>query len=296
MDGQSRAAYNRCVLRRIVHVIVTLVIAFYLVLIILGLFSDRLIFQPQSSSYSDSGLLTSARGLGVADPQVVHLQSSSYSAGRKQTKTETITGLYLPNPTARFTLLFSHGNAEDLGDDLPVLAIYRRAGFAVFAYDYRGYGRSTGHATESGIYADGEAAYEYLTRDLHVPPENVIIVGRSLGCAAALQIATMHPSAGLLLEAPFQTAFKVLTRIRLLPFDKFDNESKIRVYKGPVLVIQGTSDEVVPFRQGQRIFALASGAKQSLWVEGAHHNDVLFMATQKYLDALHLFARSLKAS
>jgi abhydrolase domain-containing protein 17 len=84
-----------------------------------------------------------------------------------------------------------------------------------------------------------------------------------------------------------------VSRVRLLPFDKFDNESKIRRYRGPLLVIQGTSDEVVPFRQGQRIFALASGPKQSLWVPGAHHNDVLFTATQKYLDALHAFTASL---
>jgi fermentation-respiration switch protein FrsA (DUF1100 family) len=279
--------------QRVVHAIITSVIVFYVVLVLLGLFSDRLIFQPQSPSYSDSVLLSSAARLGVAAPQVVHFQSSAYNDGRKKTKAESVTGLYLPNPGARYTILFSHGNAEDLGDDLPLLDIYRRAGFSVFAYDYRGYGTSTGQPTEAGLYADAEAAYNYLTGELHVAPRDIIVMGRSLGCAAALQMAVTHPSAGLVLEAPFQTAFKVLTRVRLLPFDKFDNESRIRQYRGPLLVIQGISDEVVPLRHGQRIFAIASGPKQSLWVPGAHHNDVLFTATQKYLDALHSFAATL---
>lgn len=275
------------------HGFITLVVAFYLVLILLGIFSDRLIFQPQLSSYSDSGLLATARGLGIPAAQVVSFQSGVYDAGRKQTKSETIRGLYLPAPESEYTILFSHGNAEDLGNDLPLLDIYRRAGFSVFAYDYRGYGMSTGHAAEPGLYADGEAAYEYLTRELRVPPQKIIIMGRSLGCAAALQIATNHPSAGLVLEAPFQTAFKVLTRVSLLPFDRFDNEAKIRQYRGPLLVIHGTSDEVVPLRQGQRIFAMAAGPKSHLWVAGAHHNDVLYTATQEYLDALHSFASTL---
>lgn len=281
-------------LRRAVNLLLTLVIGFYVVLIALAIISERLIFQPSLSSYTDADLLTSARGLGLPDARVVHFESRSYNAGKKQTHPETVTAVYLPNPDARYTLFFSHGNAEDLGDDLPLLDIYRRAGFSVFSYDYRGYGTSTGHASESGIYADAESAYGFLTAELHVPPQQIIVMGRSLGSAAALQVATTHPSAGLVLEAPFETAFKLLTRVKLLPFDKFDNESKIRNYRGPLLVIQGESDEVIPLRHGKRIFALATGPKQSLWVPGAHHNDVLFTSTQKYLSALQAFASSLK--
>jgi fermentation-respiration switch protein FrsA (DUF1100 family) len=281
-------------LRRTVNGLVTLIIALYIVLMLLGIFSDRLIFQTRPSTYTDAGLLASARPLGAPETRVFHFNSQYYGDGTKQTTSETITGIYLPNSSARYTLLFSHGNAEDLGDDLPLLDIYRRAGFAIFAYDYRGYGTSTGRATESGIYADAESAYTFLTGDLQVPPKQVIIMGRSLGCAAALQIAVTHPSAGLILEAPFQTAFKVLTRVQLLPFDKFDNESKIKHYRGALLVIQGESDEVVPPRQGKRIFDLAQEPKQSLWVPGAHHNDVLFTASGKYLHALQTFAASLR--
>lgn len=251
-------------------------------------------FQPQASSYQDSDLLGAAKGMGVADAEVLKLQSSSYDNGSKKAVPETITAIYLPNPSARFTLLFSHGNAEDIGADLPLLGIYRQAGFAVFAYDYRGYGTSEGRATEPGVYADAEAAYAALTGQLHVPSKQVISVGRSLGSAPAIHIAVTHPTAGLVVEAPFLSAFRVLTRVQLLPWDKFDNATKIQQVRVPVLVIQGDADEVVPYRHGQRIFELANEPKRSMWVHGAHHNDVLFTATSQYLDALREFAKSLK--
>ncbi len=281
-------------MRRLVHSLITIVVAIYIVLIVLALISDRLLFQPPPSTYRDSDLIASARGMGIEGVQVLKLQSSSYDNGRKQTGEAIITALYLPNPSARFTLLFSHGNAEDLGGDLPLLDIYRRAGFAVLAYDYRGYGTSQGRATEPGVYADVEAAYAALIGPLHIPASQIISMGRSLGSAAAIHLAATHPTAGLVAEAPFLSAFRALTRVQLLPWDKFNNASKIRHVHVPVLVIQGTADEVVPFRQGQRIFALANGPKRSLWIRGAHHNDVILVAPTEYLEALRAFAAGLR--
>ncbi len=279
-------------MRRFVHSLITLVVALYIGLIILALFSDRLLFQPQPSSYQDANLVAGAREIGVGDARVLKLQSSSYD-GAKKAVPATITAIYLPNPSARFTLLFSHGNAEDIGADLPLFDIYRQAGFSVFAYDYRGYGTSGGRASEHGLYADAEAAYLALTGQLHVSALRIISVGRSLGSAAAIHIAATHPTAGLVVEAPFLSAFRVLTRVPLLPWDKFNNAAKIQQVHVPVLVIQGDADEVVPFRHGQRMFALAKEPKRSLWVHGAHHNDVLFTATSQYLDALRAFASAL---
>lgn len=110
--------------------------SFYALLIGLALLSDRLIFQPQPSSYTDESLNNSvARENG----RLMHIMSGD----------QRITAVYLPNPNAKYTLLFSHGNAEDLGDALSFLQMYREAGFAVFAYDYRGYGTSTGHPSET---------------------------------------------------------------------------------------------------------------------------------------------------
>jgi fermentation-respiration switch protein FrsA (DUF1100 family) len=263
------------------RLLIVLPLAICVALVVLALLSDRVIFQPQPSSYRDAEL-------SAAGAQLIKLRSAAPGVGE-----QTITAVHLPNPQARFTLLVSHGNAEDLGDLVELLNLFRNAGFAVFAYDYRGYGTSQGHSSERSVYADVNAAYEYLTQQLRVPPAQVISFGRSLGSAAAIELAAQRPVAGLIVEAPFLSAFRVLTRVPLLPWDKFRNAAKIQRVRCPVLVIHGRQDGVIPFWHGERIFTLARGRKQSLWVEGAGHNDVLFVAGKRYLQVVRAFAAEL---
>ena len=163
----------------------------YIALVALALLSDRIIFRPHPSSYrlSDLAASSSVQPLILTSGQV------------------NISAVYLPNVSARYTLLFSHGNAEDLGDDLPMLNELRRAGFALFAYDYRGYGTSQGVSSEKSLYEDVDAAYEYVTRTLHVSRDRIISFGRSLGCAAAIHLAATRSVAGLIVEAPFLSTF-----------------------------------------------------------------------------------------
>ena len=163
--------------------------------------SDSMIFLPHPSSYKDS-------------PEILKITT----AGGKK-----ISAVYLPNPAARFTLLVSHGNAEDLGDDRYWLENLRQTGFSVFAYDYEGYGTSEGKPGEKAAYEDEAAAYEYLAVNLKTAPDRIIIFGRSVGTGPAAYIAARRPSAGLILQSPFVTAFRVLTRVPVLPFDKFPN-------------------------------------------------------------------------
>jgi hypothetical protein len=206
---------------------------------------------------------------------------------------QRISAVFLPNPEAKYTLLFSHGNAEDIGNDLPMLELYRQAGFSVFAYDYRGYGTSTGHPSEKGVHEDAIAAYNYLTAQLHVKPERVIAMGRSVGCAPAIYVAAHRKVAGLMAEAPFTTAFRVFTHIPLLPWDKFNNMREIRNVHAPVLIIHGRNDQVIPFWHGERVFSNANNPKQFVPVEGAGHNDVLMVTGRKYLEEMTRFASSL---
>jgi len=205
-----------------------------------------------------------------------------------------LAALHLPVPGARFTILFSHGNAEDLGTVRAQVDALRRIGLSVFAYDYRGYGLSTGRPGERGVYRDIEAAYDYLTGPLGVPPEEVILHGRSLGGGPTLHLAGRRPAAGLILESTFVSVFRVLTRIPLSPVDRFRNLARLRRLDLPVLVIHGTADIVVPFRHGRRLFAAARGAKRHLWVEGAGHNDVRLAAGGRYEDAIREFIDSLQ--
>jgi len=229
--------------------------------------SDRMIFLPPAPSYRDT-------------PDVIRLSTAGG---------DRIAAVYLPNPGATYTLLLSHGNAEDLGWVLPSLPPMRDLGFGVFAYDYRGYGLSEGRPSEEHVYADIDAAYEYLTRELRVPPERIILYGRSLGAGAAVDLATRRPAGGLILESPFLTAFRVLTRIPLFPFDKFRNVDKIGRVRCPVLVMHGEADEIVSLWHGQRLFEMAPGPKMFVAIPGAQHNDFMWVAGARYATALRDF-------
>ncbi len=251
----------------------------YLGLIVLAVFSERLIFQPHPSSYRDKDF-EPLRSQGVE-----HLRLRSGS--------ETISAIYLPNPAAKYTIIYSHGNGEDIGDDMFILDEFRKAGFAVLAYDYRGYGTSTGAPTERGAYEDAHAAYDYLTQTLHVEPARIISYGHSLGAAAAIELASTRPVAALIADAPFVSAFRVMTHVQLLPWDRFNNASRIRRVKCPVLVIQGKNDEVIPWWHGQRIYELANEPKRYFWIDGAGHNDAFVVAGPKYLEVVNQFADSI---
>lgn len=236
--------------------------------------SDRMIFLPPPASYRDT-------------PEILKLTTVDG---------DRISAIYLPNPTATHTLLYIHGNAEDLGQILPVLQTLREIGFSVFAYDYRGYGTSEGMPSERNAYEDIDAAYRYLTEKLGISPSQIIAYGRSVGGGSAIDLASRKPLGGLVVESSFVTAFRVMTRIPLFPFDKFANLGKIRWVNCPVLIMHGTTDEVIPFWHGQQLFDAVRAPKQALWVENGGHNDLAEVAGNRYLTALQEFRDTLRST
>ncbi len=270
----SRTCFRRPVVPEIFLLRMALSIAF--IYAVVGawawLISDRMIFLPPAPTYRDTA-------------DILKVPTSGG---------ERIAAVYLPNPAATYTILFSHGNAEDLGWVLPSLPPLRDLGFGVFAYDYRGYGLSQGRASEQHVYADIDAAYDYLTRELRVPAARIILYGRSLGAGAAVDLAARQSVGGLILESPFLTAFRVMTRIPLFPFDRFRNVDKIGRVRCPVLVMHGEADEIVPLWHGQQLFERAPGPKMFLAVPGAHHNDFMWVAGARYVTALRDFEALLR--
>jgi abhydrolase domain-containing protein 17 len=131
---------------------------------------------------------------------------------------------------------------------LPTLDRLNKWGFSVFAYDYRGYGTSDGSPSENNAYQDADVAYSYLTKELKIPPQQIIIYGQSLGGGAATELAAKHPVAGLILESTFTSAFRVVVPIPILPFDKFTNRDKLSRVRCPVLVMHGEADDVIPLQ------------------------------------------------
>lgn len=233
--------------------------------------ADRMIFQPQPASYDR---LPGLRQVPAGDGTPLAVVS-------------------LPRPDARLTVFYFHGNAEDLGESLPLLQQLQSAGFAVLAFDYRGYGRSGGHPSESNVYADTRTVLEYARTNLGLKPEQLLVIGRSVGGGPAVELAAHTPVAGLVLISPFLSAFRVVTKVKLLPFDRFDNLAKIGRIHCPLLVIQGTADEVIPISHGQGLFAAASPPKRSDWIAGAGHNDIFEVAGDRIMRDIREFAQSL---
>ena len=204
-----------------------------------------------------------------------------------------LAALYLPNSAARHTVWFFHGNAEDLGDLEPLLLEFHRRGYAVFAYDYPGYGLSGGRPSELSIYAATNTGARYLRDTLKVPLDNVILYGRSIGAGPAVELALHEPVAGLVLQSAFMSAYRVMTRWRLLPFDKFENLRRLPEVHCPVLVMHGGEDRIVPPAHGEALLAAAAGPKRHLWIEAAGHNDFLAIAGERYWQALREFEQGL---
>lgn len=198
-----------------------------------------------------------------------------------------------PNPRAKYTVLYLHGNYEDLGSIGEYMPQFVNAGYAVFAVDYRRYGRSEGVPTEASTYADARLAYDYLRTQLGVPADKIVVFGYSLGAGPAVELTLNQPAAGLMIQGAFVSAYRVMTNWPLFPGDKFANLPKVARLKLPVFVIHGTADFTVPFWHGQALFKAVKTRKQSLFVEGGPHAGLGDFTGPRYWEELRKFTDSL---
>ncbi|MBN2063331.1 MAG: alpha/beta hydrolase [Sedimentisphaerales bacterium] len=201
---------------------------------------------------------------------------------------------YLANPMARYTVLFNHGNYEDLGTLADILAAYRSDGFAVVAWDYRGYGISGGRPNEANVLADAQLVYDYMVSELKIAPETIIVHGRSVGSGPACDLAVNNACAGLIIESGFKSAFSTVLPWAGLPGDRFINIDKIGDITCPKLFIHGHKDNIVAFEHAQTMFDKATSPKFCLWLDKAGHNDILWLEEDKYRAAIKQFAQDIE--
>lgn len=207
------------------------------------------------------------------------------------TPASPIAAYWRPATNATATLLYSHGNAEEIGDQTELLDALAQSGMNVLAYDYPGYGLSAGKPTEQGCYDAAEHAYAFLTRDKQIPSSTITVLGRSLGSGPACYLAEKYPVKGLIFESGFLSAPRVVTRVRLLPVDPFPNSHRIRHISCPKLFIHGTEDAVISFWHGQKMYERSAGTKEFRWVQGAGHDDLLLaLGFNNYVALIHSFA------
>lgn len=237
--------------RRLVIDCILIPVLVYLGLAFYGFFfAERHIFKPHPCTYPDT-------------PDLFRLPTRDGV---------TLVALYKKNPEADFTILYSHGNSEDLGDVRPAIDELVKLGFSVLAYDYRGYGLSSGKPSTRGACVDVETVYRHAVETLKIPPERLLVYGRSLGGGPSCHLAAREPVAGLMLESTFTSTFVVVTRVRILPFDCFPNLSLLGSIHCPILVMHGTADRVVPWRHGKKLFDAAGEPKRFLWLDDVSHN------------------------
>jgi pimeloyl-ACP methyl ester carboxylesterase len=150
-------------------------------------------------------------------------------------------------------------------------------GYNVFSFDYRGFGRNAGVPTEEGVYSDALTAYRYLRKDLGIPASRVILAGRSLGSAVAIDLATKVPSAGVLLFSAIDSVPLTGARlypwapVRLLASYSFDSLSKAPRVRVPVVQVQGQRDYMVPMSAARALFHAFGGPKLMLDGNGTHN-------------------------
>lgn len=213
----------------------------------------------------------------VFDYQRMVIRFTNVSFGISS-KGNNITCVFIRCATAnRYTILYSHGNGADVGDELYTLyEMGKSVNCNVFTYDYSGYGRSSGKPSESNLYSDIECALNVLKCEYQVHPGSVILFGRSIGSVPTVDLATKKSVAGVVLVCPLASALRTLfpQMTKSLFFDVYQNIDKISKVNSPVLVIHGTEDEVISISQGMALHSKCSNAVDPLWIEGAGHNDI----------------------
>ena len=224
---------------------------------------------------------------------------------------EMLGAWWVPHAHARADVLYFHGNGGNLSLWLPVVAGIHAHGLNVLAFDYRGYGRSTGKPTEPGLYRDAEAVVGELrrlreSRPGGLPPEGgsheagdgshgprpVIYWGRSLGGAVAAYATGHTPPDGLILESTFADKAAVirhhlvLRTLNLFASYQFETATLLRDFHGPTLVMHGDADTVVPYAAGTELFEQLGGTKRFVTLAGADHNDVQPRTPRAYWGAV----------
>lgn len=194
---------------------------------------------------------------------------------------------FVPAESASYAILFCHGNAGNISHRLDTLLLFHQIGLDCLIFDYRGYGRSEGHPSEEGLYRDAEAGWRWLTEVRRIPPEKIILFGRSLGGSVAAHLAARlaeQPGpqpAGLVIESSFSSLVDIgrhyypFFPVRWFARFRFDTVRAVQKIHIPVLVIHSPEDDMVPFQFGQKIFDNANPPKRFLQISGSHNEGFL---------------------
>lgn len=247
--------------RLVLGIVLLAGVLYVLAAIALYAFQSRLIYVPEA------GIKTTPAAVGMRYEEVALVTSDGVR----------LAGWYLPLADARGTVLFCHGNAGNISHLLAVAEDAHRLGLGILLFDYRGYGQSEGAPSEEGTYRDAEAAWNYLVQDAGLPPERIVVIGRSLGGPIAAWLARDKTPAALFLEATFTSlpelgqALYPLFPIGLLARYKYPTLEYLKQVQCPVLISHSRDDWLIAFAHGQRLYEAAGHPKAFTELRGGHN-------------------------
>jgi len=264
--------------------ILTITISVYLLLaLLIYLFQDRMVFL---SNLPGRALDATPGDIGL-DYQDVSLTTSDH---------ERLHGWYIPTEQSRGVLLFFHGNAGNISHRLDSIKIFHELGLDILIIDYRGYGLSSGKASEKGTYLDAQAAWDYLVNIRGVPADRMVIFGRSLGGAIGAWLGAQHTPGAMIIESSFSSGADMARRlypflpVRLLTRLKYPVVDYAGQLNCPVLVVHSRQDEIIPFTMGQAIYAAVKQEKKFLEIRGDHNNG-FFISRDEYVSGVRDFLK-----
>ena len=209
--------------------------------------------------------------------------------------TDSVFAWFVDAGPSQPVLLWCHGNAGNISHRLGNMRELYHRGLSLLIFDYRGYGQSTGQTTESGMYQDALAGYDFLTQQRKIPPERIMVFGRSLGSGVACEVAIQRSSAGLIIEGAFPS-IQAMADHHYLGFPahwfvdvEFALTEKILKLQVPLLMMHGEKDSVVPMELGRQVFDQAPEPKRWYVISGAGHNDVPYVGGEAYFQQIFSF-------
>lgn len=254
--------------KRMVYSIVSI---YLLLLIVAVFFAHKLIFFPPKNHYGENlphlTVLDDGQGGKLA---VVHYKAKEG----------------MP------TLLWSHGNAEDIGLLTDLFSEFNELGYGVLAYDYPGYGLSSGVAKEKTCYHAADRAWDYLTNDLGVKEKDVVLLGQSIGSGPTVYLAEEHEACCVILLAPLTSIYRVGVKYPIFPFDQFPNLDRIQRVGCPLLVLHGENDAVIPPHHGKRLIDAHPGENRFVSLPKTDHNDIYYRHLPLVLDEVYNFTKA----
>jgi hypothetical protein len=242
---------------------------------------NRFAFYPDTeSSVSPDRLPLSARELTITASDGVNIQAIHFRRADNPQK----------------LIIYFHGNAGNLYHRIDESAMLMKSGWDVLLVGYRGYGKSGGSPSEKGVYTDGESALNYAAGTLGYKMNMICLYGRSLGTTVAVNTAQNRDLSRVVLITPVSSGREMSElftggMLSSLAEGTFDSLGKVNNIKVPVLIVHGSSDEVVPYVQGLKLYEKFTGSKKMVTIPGGRHNDIEYTHRDMYWNAVFEFMK-----